>query len=89
MIQLDLYAQDTLTSDPDEGLEEDEAPTTAVVRNPQEGTREPALDPRHSARRSTQTSWNGFGRYEVHFDRKLERMLLLRLKDVWRATVEG
>ena len=31
------------------------------------------------------------GRYEVHLDRKLERMLtmLLRLKDLRRTTVEG
>jgi hypothetical protein len=31
------------------------------------------------------------GRYEVHLDRKLERMLsmLLRLKDLWRETIEG
>jgi hypothetical protein len=31
------------------------------------------------------------GRYEVHLDRKLERMLaiLLRLKDLRRGTIEG
>jgi hypothetical protein len=56
-----------------------------VVRDPQEGTCEPAPDPRAGIRRALDADkLERLGRYEVHLDRKLERMLamLLRLKDL-------
>ena len=95
---------DMLARDPDE-LEEDEAPATADAEGlrrfledkvlpwfetREEGTGQPPADPRAGVRRGADPDkLERLGRYEVHLDRKLERMLamLLRLKDLRRGTV--
>jgi hypothetical protein len=52
-----------------------------LVRESEEGTGQPAIDPRTGVRRrSSRTSWSGLGRYELHLDRKLERMLTMLLR---------
>ena len=54
-------------------------------------TRSSPAASRHSAKALDPDKLDRLGRYEVHLDRKLERMLtmLLRLKDLRRTTVEG
>jgi hypothetical protein len=106
VIQPDLYAQDTLTSDPDE-LDEGEAPAiadTEGLRRVLEGevlpwfeTRKKELANRPLIREQAfgealdTGKLERLGRYEVHLDRKLERMLamLLRLKDLRQGAIEG
>jgi hypothetical protein len=66
-----------------------------VVREPEEGIGQPAVDPliREQAfgEALDPDKLERLGRYEVHLDRKLERMLtmLLRLKELRGASVEG
>lgn len=97
---------DVLARDPDE-LEEDEAPATADtegLRRFLEGevlpwfeTRKKELANRPLIREQAfgealdADMLERLGRYEVHLDRKLERMLtmLLRLKDLRQGTVAG
>jgi hypothetical protein len=97
---------DVLARDPDE-LEEDEAPATAdadALRRFLEGevlswfeSRKKELANRPLIREQAFGEALNFGkleqlgRYEVHLDRKLERMLaiLLRLKDLRQGAIEG
>ena len=97
---------DTLARDPDE-LGEDEEPATADVEGlrrflegkvlPWFENRQKELANRPLIREQAfgealdPDKLERLGRYEVHLDRKLERMLtmLLRLKELRRATVEG
>lgn len=101
----DWWAE-VLARDPDE-LEEDEAPATADAEGlrrfleakvlPWFETRNKELANRPLIREQAfgealdPDKLERLGRYEVHLDRKLERMLsmLLRLKDLRRGTVEG
>ena len=68
--------------------EEEEFPARHARRGPRPNW---LIRERHSARRSILTKLERLGRYEVHLDRKLERMLtmLLRLKDLRRTTIES
>ena len=97
---------DTLACDPDE-LGEGEEPATADVEGlrrflegkvlPWFENRQKELANRPLIREQAfgealdPDKLERLGRYEVHLDRKLERMLtmLLRLKDLRRTTVEG
>ena len=101
-----LGGQDTLACDPDE-LGEGEEPATADVEGlrrflegkvlPWFENRQKELANRPLIREQAfgealdPDKLERLGRYEVHLDRKLERMLtmLLRLKDLRRTTVEG
>jgi acyl-CoA synthetase (NDP forming) len=96
----------TLARDPDE-LEEDEAPVTADAEGlrrfleaevlPWFETRKKELANRPLIREQAfgealdPDKLERLGRYEVHLDRKLERMLtmLLRLKDLRQETIAG
>jgi hypothetical protein len=63
-----------------------------VVREQAEGIGQPAVDPRPGIGDALDSNkLERLGRYEVHLDRKLERMLtmLLRLKDLRRTTIES
>jgi hypothetical protein len=87
-----------LAREPEE-MEEDEDPATADVEGlrsfiedkvlPWFENRKMELANRPLIRE--QAFGEALGRYEVHLDRKLERMLtmLLRLKELRRAAVEG
>jgi hypothetical protein len=97
---------DTLTRDPDE-LEDNEKPATADVEGlrrflegevlPWFETRKKELTNRPLIREQAfgealdPDKLERLGRYEVHLDRKLERMLtmLLRLKELRQGSVEG
>jgi hypothetical protein len=97
---------DTLTRDPDE-LEDNEKPATADVEGlrrflegevlPWFATRKKELTNRPLIREQAfgealdPDKLERLGRYEVHLDRKLERMLtmLLRLKELRQGSVEG
>ena len=54
-----------------------------MVRESKDGTNKPAADPQPGVH-SNPDKLERLGRYEVHLDRKLERMLtmLLRLKEL-------
>ena len=100
------FRLDTLACDPDE-LGEREEPATADVEGlrrflegkvlPWFENRQKELANRPLIREQAfgealdPDKLERLGRYEVHLDRKLERMLtmLLRLKDLRRTTVEG
>ncbi len=63
-----------------------------MVRDAVEGTGEPARDPHQAFGEALDADkLERLGRYEVHLDRKLERMLamLLRLKDLRQGAIEG
>jgi hypothetical protein len=97
---------DVLASDPDE-LEEDEEPATADAEGLRRFLEEEVLPWFENRKKELATrplirdqafgealdpdKLERLGRYEVHLDRKLERVLamLLRLKDMRRETVQG
>jgi hypothetical protein len=97
---------DTLARDPDE-LEQGEEPATADVEalrrflvdevlpwfenRKKELANRPLIREQAFGEALDPDKLERLGRYEVHLDRKLERMLvmLLRLKDLRRGTVEG
>ena len=97
---------DVLASDPEE-LEEDEEPATADVEGLRRFLEEEVLPWLENRKRELANrplirdqafgealdpdKLERLGRYEVHLDRKLERMLamLLRLKDLRQGTVAG
>ena len=60
-------------------------------RDPEEGIGQQALDPRAGVEALDPDKLERLGRYEVHLDRKLERMLamLLRLKDLRQGAVRA
>ncbi|MFZ2145450.1 MAG: hypothetical protein WAV78_52495, partial [Xanthobacteraceae bacterium] len=101
-----VWWADMLTREPEE-MEEDEDPATADVEGlrsfiedkvlpwfenrKMELANRPLIREQAFGEALDPDKLEGLGRYEVHLDRKLERMLtmLLRLKELRRAAIEG